>query len=78
MEVSRDCINSILWTLRKIETCSEEDEELKILATIIMKGWPESKDTVPERVQKYLPFREELSVQDGLIFKEERLQLIIN
>ena len=36
-------------------------------------GWPDTKEEVPLSVQGYLHFRDELSVQDGLVLKGEGL-----
>ena len=38
-----------------------------------MEGWPEYHGDVPEMVQPYFNYRDELVVFDGLIFKGERL-----
>ena len=53
-------------TLQIIQTCTQEDLELKILACLIKQGWPEAKKEIPPQVQA---FREELTVQDGIIFE---------
>ena len=36
-------------------------------------GWPDTKEEVPFSVQGYFHFKDELSVQDGLVLKGERL-----
>ena len=35
----------------------------------IMSGWPSSIREVPYKIQLYLTFREELTVEDGLVLK---------
>lgn len=46
---------------------------MKELKTTIRVGWPEDKDRLPVRVRDYFPFREEMTLQNGLVFKGERL-----
>lgn len=48
-------------------------EELTPLYNVILHGWPENKKQLPENVKDYWSFRDELSIQDGLILKSERI-----
>ena len=43
------------------------------MKTTIREGWPETKDHLPVKIRDYFPFREELTLQNGLVFKGERL-----
>ena len=56
-----------------IRTATESDPVMKELKTTIREGWPENKDLLPARIRDYFPFREELTLQNGLVFKGERL-----
>ena len=56
-------------TLCQIQNLSQEDAILKTLACIIKQGWPESKLHLPLEVQDYFPFKEELTLQNGVICK---------
>ena len=38
-----------------------------------MEGWPDYHGDVPEMVQPYFNYRDELVIFDGLIFKGKRL-----
>ena len=38
-----------------------------------MKGWPSEKEQVDELAGEHWSFREELRVEDGLLFKSDRL-----
>ena len=38
-----------------------------------MDGWPTEKKDLPHQVAPYFPYRDELSVQDGLVFCGERV-----
>ena len=45
-----------------------------LLKTVIQTGWPDTKGEVPLSIQGYIfHFRDELSIQDGLVLKGERL-----
>ena len=56
-----------------IRTATESDPVMKELKTTIREGWPENKDLLLARIRDYFPFREELTLQNGLVFKGERL-----
>ena len=45
---------------------------MKELNTTLRERWPEHKD-LPARIRDYFPLREDLSLQNGLVFKGERL-----
>ncbi|XP_021348084.1 uncharacterized protein K02A2.6-like [Mizuhopecten yessoensis] len=42
------------------------------LREVILEGWPESKSKTPALAQPYFHVRDELAVQDGIIFRGER------
>ena len=56
-----------------IRTATEVDPVMKELKTTIREGWPEDNDRLPVKVRDYFPFREEMTLQNGLAFKGERL-----
>ena len=39
----------------------------------VLKVWPSEKEQVDELAREYRSFREELSVEDGLLFKSDRI-----
>ena len=49
------------------------DPALSQLRHYIFHGWPLQKRKLPEGVQNYWNYREELAIEDGLIFKAHRL-----
>ena len=59
--------------ISEIQSASAIDPELQLLKTVILKGWPTDKLGIPTEVLPYFPIRDELSVQDGLIFRGERV-----
>ena len=60
-------------TQTRMQRATEEEEDLRDLKTVIRHGWPLRKEDVPVKVRDYFPFRDELTMQNGLIFKGERL-----
>ena len=60
-------------TIKEIQKHTETDPDLQALATIIKDDWPESKDKVKPHLHGYYPFRGELTIQNGVIFKGERV-----
>lgn len=51
----------------KIREATELDDSLQLLQKVIIKEWPDNKDEIPCQVTAYLDFRDELSIQHGLI-----------
>ena len=51
----------------------QADDELALLKHTIMQGWPKSIKQVPPEIQPFWTFREELTVEDGLILKGTRI-----
>ena len=49
------------------------DDELALLKHTIVQGWPKSIKQVPPKLQPFWTFREELTVEDGLILKGTRI-----
>ena len=55
--------------LQQFQHVSADDPVLQVLRETIHRGWPDSKSEVHESVQAYYDFRDELTVQDQLVFK---------
>ena len=51
----------------------QEDDELVLLKHTITQGWPSTIKEVPNVLQPYWTFREELTVEDGLVLKGTRI-----
>ena len=60
-------------TLKKVAEATFEDENLLTLATMIMYGWPCDKLQVSFNVRDYWPYRDELSIQHGIINRGTRV-----
>ena len=60
----------------KLDTLRQDtstDPELSALREIIHSGWPEKRKQVPIHLRKYWAYRDELSIENGLILKGERV-----
>ena len=61
-----------LARLLQIQCETEKDESLQALKAVIQQGWLDDKSAPPPVVSPYFNMRDEMSVEDGLIFKGER------
>ncbi|KAK7090822.1 hypothetical protein V1264_010573 [Littorina saxatilis] len=59
--------------LTELQEETRRDQDLGLLMKIVQTGWPEERRNVPVKLQDYFPFREEISLQNGLLFKGERI-----
>ena len=59
--------------LARIQKETDADAEMENLKTVIRKGWPETKQEVPANIQDYFPFRDELTLQDRVVLKGDRV-----
>ena len=59
--------------LLQIQRDNEADESLQVLKAVIQKGWPEHKSNLPSIISSFFNMRDDLSIQDGLILKGERV-----
>ena len=59
--------------MNQLRVSMQTDDELALLKHTIMQGWPNSIKQVPQVLQLYWTFREELTVDDGLILKDTRI-----
>ncbi len=59
--------------LVRIQRETDADQEMEVLKAIIKKGWPDTKQEVPYKLQDYFAIRDELSLQDSVVFKGERV-----
>jgi hypothetical protein len=59
--------------LKEIQQHTESDTQLQTLKHVIQSGWPEMKSDVSHDISIYFDVRDELTVQNGLIFKGERV-----
>ena len=60
-------------SLHQLRLSTQADDELVLLKHTIMQGWPKSIKHIPQELQPFWTFREELTVEDALILKGARI-----
>ena len=69
-------VNSVQLSQEKqdeIKQATLEDHTLQLLARTVLNGWPESIRKVPQQIRTYFTYRDEIIVEDDLLFKGKRL-----
>ena len=56
-----------------IQKETDKDEVLQMLQTMILSGWSDHVSEIPSVLKPYYCIRDKFSVQNGLIFKGERV-----
>ena len=59
--------------LKELRMHTQQDDNLQVLKTVIMQGWPEEKSLTPNEAKPYFHLRDELSYQNGLLYRGERI-----
>ena len=59
--------------LEELQQKTDADPELAKLKTFIVNGWPDDAKQLPKNLRDYWSCRDELSVQDELVMKGERI-----
>ena len=59
--------------LEEIRQETQADETMQVLTQVILQGWPDDKSSVPTLALPFFSQRDELTVQNGLIFRGERV-----
>ena len=59
--------------LDRIRGATLLDRVLQELGKVIMEGWPNDRRRVPCRLLPYFSYRDEVTIQDGVIFRGERI-----
>ncbi|XP_071842713.1 uncharacterized protein [Apostichopus japonicus] len=57
--------------VNEIQRGTDSDLELNALRDVIIQGWPEKRKQIPRSLQKYWAFRDELSIENGVIMKDQ-------
>uniref|UniRef100_A0A8C4S4R6 Gypsy retrotransposon integrase-like protein 1 n=1 Tax=Erpetoichthys calabaricus TaxID=27687 RepID=A0A8C4S4R6_ERPCA len=68
-----DYLNVTDQRLTQIRQHTEKDENLQALKSTVLTGWPNLKEDTNLAVREYWPYREELSVQNGVLYKGQRV-----
>ena len=56
-----------------IQKETDKDEVMQLLKTMILDGWPDNVNEVPVALKIYYGIRDEFAIQNGLIFKGDRI-----
>ena len=56
-------------THQQIKQCTLADPTLQTLMNTVTTGWPVSKEDVPSCIREYWNYKEELTVQNGVLYK---------
>ena len=59
--------------IQEIEELTQSDTTLQRLKSVIRSGWPDERTDLPEDVQSYWNFKDELSEAEGIIMKGEKI-----
>lgn len=59
--------------LQQIRKFTEHDETLQALKSIVLLGWPDLKSETPISVRDYWNYRDEIVVQNGILFKANKV-----
>ena len=62
--------------INEIKQATSNDESLQTLKLIIQQGWPTERRDMPPQAVPYFNVRDELSVQNGLIFRGQRVVIL--
>ena len=65
-------------SLENIRRESLKDSPIQALQKVIKSGWPETKSDLPVQVTPYFDVRDQLSVEDGIVFKGDRCLIPIS
>ena len=59
--------------LAELREATKEDRSMQELQRFILRGWPNEKTHLDLEIRAYFTFRGEITVQDGLIFRGNRV-----
>ena len=59
--------------LKRIQHNTETDGTMQALKAFIQSGWPAKEEDVPVQVIPYFHIRDGLSIEDGIVFRAERV-----
>ena len=59
--------------LTQLQKATAQDLALETLKTTVVTGWPERKEHVPIQVRDFWIYTEEISLNNGILFKNQRV-----
>ena len=64
--------------IKELKTHTHHDNYLQVLKSVIIQGWPDNKSQVEDEAKPYFHIRDELSCQDGLLYRGERIVIPVS
>ena len=59
--------------MNQIRITTQEDDELALLKHVITQGWPSTIKDIPNVLQPFWTFREELMIEDSIVLKDTQI-----
>ena len=59
--------------LHKLRLSTSRDETLVLLKAVVQQGWPDRIQNLPPELKPYWTFREQITIEDGLLLKDRRI-----
>ena len=59
--------------LEEVRKATSNDDVMCQLASVIMNGWPDNKDLLPDQLRPFHSIRDALVLYDGIVLKGERI-----
>ena len=56
-------------TMQEVQQATTKDDYLQQLSQNIARGWPKSRNEVPQNIRPYCTFRDDVAVTDNIILK---------
>ena len=53
----------------QIQSATDKDAALQAVIQVVLKGWPAQRDNVAPAAREYWPFRDEMSIQDVVLYQ---------
>ena len=60
-------------TQHQLQNATKADSVLMELMLMVQHGWPESREEVPVCIREYFNYRDEITAQNGILFKGQRV-----
>ena len=60
-------------TQHQLQNVTKADSVLMELMLMVQHGWPESREEVPVCIREYFNYRDEITAQNGILFKGQRV-----
>ena len=57
----------------RLRQSTAKDDTLALLKHTVQHGWPQTITELPPELRPYWTFREEISIEDGILLKGERI-----